>query len=113
ATRGAGDSSWEIRVVDRLGALQFGFTGARNSTSLALDSQGNPWIAYSDQMVMKLAVWDGVAWQTSTVAEAGRRSFGQQVSLKLDVADVPHIVYFEVTNTGPLDGVVKYAVGQR
>ena len=113
ATRAAGDAQWELRTVGRLDAMRFGFTGARNSTSLALDGQGNPWIAYSDEAVMMLARWDGTGWQTSTVAEAGARPFGQQVSLKLDAADVPHIAFFEVTNTAQLDGVVKYALGQR
>ena len=113
ATRAAGDAQWELRTVDRLDAMRFGFTGARNSTSLALDGQGNPWIAFSDEAVMMLARWDGTGWQTSTVAEAGARPFGQQVSLKLDASDVPHIAFFEVTNTRQLDGVVKYALGQR
>ena len=113
ATRGASDSNWQLSEVGTLENLVFGFIGARNVTSLALDSQGNPWIAYSDEKSMKLAIWDGSAWQTQTVVDAGARPLGQQVSLKLDSQDEPHIAYYEVTNKSPLDGVVMYAQGSR
>ena len=111
ATREASDSSWQISEVGRLSGLRFGMTGARNITSLALDSQGNPWIAYSDQEVVKLAIQDGSAWRTETVVEAGSRPLGQMVSLKIDAQDEPHISFFEVTRSGPLEGLVKYAKG--
>ncbi len=37
-------------------------------------------------------------------------SFGG-FGLKLDQSDSPHIVYFEVTDRRPLNGVVRYAKG--
>ena len=110
ATRGADETTWSISEVGRLDDLSFGFIGARNSTSLALDSAGNPWIAYTDESVLKLAVRDGSSWQTHTVVEAGELELGQLVVLKLDADDRPHVTYFEVTSTSPkLDGRVQYA----
>ncbi len=111
ATRGPGNGEWEIREVDSLNDLAFGFVGARNITSLALDSNGNPWIAYSDESRIKLAVWNGSEWQLNTVVEAGRKVLGQLVVLKLDSNDEPHMAYFEVTAMRPLNGVVMYAKG--
>ncbi len=111
ATKGPAESTWEIRQVDTLDQLVFGFVGARNITSLALDRQVNPWIAYSDEKKLKLAVWDGSAWRIQIVEDAGPKTLGQLVSLKLDSRDHPHIAYFEVVNKGPLTGLVKYAKG--
>ena len=111
ATRGSDETNWEIREVDSLDQLTFGFVGARNITSLDLDSKGNPWIAYSDEQKLKLAVWDGSGWQLQTVVDAESKTLGQLVSMKLDFQDQPHLTYFEVTNKGPLEGLIKYAKG--
>ncbi len=111
ATRGPNDTGWEIQEVDSLDKLAFGFIGARNITSLAIDGDGNPWIAYSDEKQLKLAVWDGSEWRLQTVVDAGSKTLGQLVSMKLDSQDQPHIAYFQVTNKGPLEGIVKYAMG--
>ena len=78
---------------------------------MALGSDGNPWIAFSDQAVVKLAVRENGTWRVETVAERGLRAFGQLVSLAVDANDAPHITYFQVTDTAPLDGVVMYAKG--
>jgi hypothetical protein len=80
-------------------------------TSLALDSSGSPWIAYTDRAAVKLAIWDGGIWKTETAVDAEAADLGQLVVMKLDSKDRPHIAYFEVTNNRKLDGVVKYAVG--
>lgn len=78
ATRGPSEADWEIREVGKLDSLSFGFIGARNITSLALDSAGNPWIAYTDEKIVNLALWDGSGWQTSTVAESSDGSLVQE-----------------------------------
>ena len=111
ATRGPDDPVWEIRQVDTLNKLTFGFVGARNITSVALDSEGTPWIAYSDEKKLKLAIWRGSQWQTETVVDAGLKTLGQLVSLKLDSSGHPHIAYFQVTNKRPLEGRIKYVKG--
>ena len=76
-----------------------------------MDGAGNPWIAYSDETLIRLAVWDGCGWEIGTAVDAGLQTLGQLVSLKLDSEDQPHIAYFVVTNEGPLEGRVKYAKG--
>ena len=111
ATRADADSSWEIREIDVLDRLVFGFVGARNITSIAVDSKGNPWVAYSDEKRVSIAVWDGSDWDIDTVVDAGDRTLGQLVVMKLDSDDEPHLTYFEVTSKGPLNGKVMYARG--
>jgi hypothetical protein len=103
ATQASGDAVWEIRSVDTVTKLMFGFIGARNITD----------VAYSDEKLLRLAVWDGSEWRIDTVVDAGSATLGQLVSLALDFQDRPHIAYFEVTDKSPLDGVVKYAFGTR
>ena len=109
ATKAPDEDTWEIREVDALSSLAFGFIGARNITSLAVDSSGNPWIAYGDEKVVKLAIWNGEGWQSSTVIESDGNALGQILSLKLDENDRPHMAFFEVTDTRPLNGQVMYA----
>ena len=112
ATRGADEETWEIREVQALDGFSFGAVGARNATSLIIDDQGTPWIAYSNEQGVSLAIWDGSQWQVQLVAEPSRfRTLGQLVSLKLDFSGDPHIAFFEVTGKRPLTGIVKYAKG--
>ena len=111
ATIGLDDSAWEIREVGTLQDLSFAWPGPRKFTSLVVDREGNPWIAYSDEKVLNLAVWDGRSWQTQTVVPAGYARLGQIVSLKLDSGGHPHLAYFEVTGEDPPTGMVKYAEG--
>ena len=103
ATKGPGDAGWQISEVDSLDNLTFGFVGARNVTSVAVDSTGNTWIAYSDEKTLKLGILDGSRWRTNVVVDAQDRTLGQLVSLKLDSGDRPHIAYFEVTDKVPLE----------
>jgi hypothetical protein len=84
ATRGAGESDWTITDVDTLDNIFYGFEGAREITSISIDSAGNPWIAYSDESTLKLAVGDGSGFRTDTIttSEARGPDFGQLVSLQ-------------------------------
>ncbi len=81
--------------------------------SLALDSQGNPVIAYSDQESIKLAWQRDGQWQVETVQRADGDPLGQTVSLALDASDTPHLTYYVATDLreGGLDGVVFYLRG--
>jgi len=99
--------------VDSLTQLFFGFEGAREITSIKIDGDGNSWIAYVDEVNLKLAVWDGSAWQIDLISTAQDRNkaFGQLVSLELDGDDVPHIATFEITDIGPLQGNILYFRG--
>jgi len=105
-------SEWKITQIDSLNNVFIGFAGARNLTSLALDSGSNPWIAYSDEQALRLAVLDGSGWRTQTAATAIDNPFGQIVSLKLDKNDSPHLAFATVTSKSPLDGFVYYATAQ-
>lgn len=109
AFRSASDAAWETSEIDTLDALFLGFTGARNLTSIALDADGRPAVAYSDERVMRLATRDEAGWRVETIAEAGEVPFGQIVSLAIDAAGQPHVAYALVTSKGPLDGTVAYA----
>ena len=86
---------------------------ARAITAIDVDSEGNPWIVYTDASIMKLAVWEGSAWQIDSVSIATDRgvAFGQLVTMELDADDVPHIATLEVTDVGPLNGNILYFRG--
>jgi len=109
AFRGQDGDEWQISEVDELDAVSTGFTGARNITSIDLDSDGNPAIVYSDESVMKLAQLTGDEWRTEVVVEATDAPLGQIVSLELDAEGRPHIAFAEVTDKGKLDGSIWYA----
>lgn len=114
AFRSDAEASWQITSIDTLDEILYGTgNGARNITSIALDSKGRPWIAYSDESVIKIGVLDGSTWDISVVANAGDTPFGQLVSLKLDSNDRPHLAFFLATSRLPLDGVVMYATQTR
>ena len=76
ATRGPGETEWEILPVDTLDNLEFGFLGARNITSVVVDSQGDPWIVYSHEKVLRLANWVGSGWRIESVVEVGAGTLG-------------------------------------
>jgi hypothetical protein len=86
--------TWQIETVDSAGNTGF-------HTSLALDSNGNPRISYSDQTSVKYAAYNGATWNILTVVGGGDYS-----SLVLDRAGSPHISYYDWTNK-----LLKYATG--
>ena len=59
-------------------------------SSLALDSLGQPVIAYSDGH-LRLARWSGLSWHVENIGPACARD----VSLALDRADKPAIGYYD------------------
>lgn len=88
-------NGWEIQIIDSDGIW---------SSSLALDSGGNPHIAYLDHLNndLKYAHRAGSTWIIQVVDSQGE--VGAYTSLKLDAADQPHISYQEITNRN-----LKYA----
>jgi hypothetical protein len=109
AFREGSGAEWQIHEVDQLSAVLIGFTGARNITSMALDADGQPWLAYSDEDVMRVAQLLDSGWLIETVAEAGEVPLGQIVSLAVDAERRPHLAFAEVTDKGELNGSVWYA----
>jgi hypothetical protein len=81
----AQQGNWTIQTVDELNV---------HSTSLALDSQGNPHIAYTaveglDHNSLYYASWTGTDWVKELVDDVPARV----CSLALDSQDHPHIGY--------------------
>jgi hypothetical protein len=85
---GAQGGTWDIQTVDN---------GNVVSTSLALDSQGNPHIAYTTSVFadgfgghsLHYASWTGTSWVTELVDDVP----ASVTSLALDSQDRPHICY--------------------
>jgi hypothetical protein len=82
---------WSIQDVDLTGAT----IDASLSTSIALDSNLTPHIAYVDKengnWVLKYASWAGSAWNIQTVDQTGKLDI--IVTLALDSVNNPHIAY--------------------
>jgi hypothetical protein len=74
------------------------------STSIAIDSQGRPHIAFYDvrdpgTTRIMYTRYDGKQWYTEHVDTSGQY-LGQRISLALDLDDTPNIAYVDVRNTG-------------
>ena len=75
---------------------------AGHSTSLVLDSNGNPRVSYSGtSLVLSYAIKKGGNWQIETV---DNNCYGDFPSLAVDKSGNPHISYFDVGNSK-----IKYA----
>jgi hypothetical protein len=81
-------SSWISQTVDPNGA-DYGV--------VALDSSGNPHVAYTDGTSIKYAVWTGLNWNIQTVATNNPRdvdvNFVFRLSFALDTNNIPYIMY--------------------
>lgn len=109
ATRGADESEWAITDIADLSSITLGFEGARNITAIDVAPDGNPWIAFGDESRTSLAVFDGTDWAIEDIEISNDQ--GLQVSLAIDSDGKPHIGFFRLNSRGPLDGVIRYAVG--
>jgi hypothetical protein len=80
--------NWQTQTIEYGGRIG-------EESSLALDSQMRPHIAYRDFGIasgqLKYAAWNGSAWQIHVVDNQG--DAGKNPSLALDSADRPHISY--------------------
>jgi hypothetical protein len=97
-------SQWIYEVPDTR-RTHNNYVGLGNS--IALDSKGNPYIAYFDlnNRAIKYTRWTGAAWQTEFVDKGlGSFTLADHVSLKLDSHDQPHVAYYDAGI-----GALKYA----
>ncbi len=108
------NSEWNITNIDTLYYVSIGFTGARNMTSLTLDTQMNLHLTYSDEKILKYANWNGSNWQRETILDVSNTStvLGQLTSLQLDTEGYVYVCYYEVTNKIPLRGIIKYVTNK-
>ncbi|MCH8280453.1 MAG: DUF3179 domain-containing protein [Chloroflexi bacterium] len=106
-------NAWESQRVDKLENVSAGFFGARKTSSLVLDGDDSPILAYSDEKVIKIARQEGSQWKIETVLDGGDPPLGQQVSLALDGDGVLHLTFADVTSKGSpgVKGSIKYARG--
>jgi hypothetical protein len=63
-------------------------------SSLALDSLGNPHVAYVSGDELKYATQNGSNWVTYTVTTGNLSGIAYRLSLALDSNDTPHIMYY-------------------
>ena len=97
-------STWQSGVPDSHRKAN-NYVGVGNS--IALDTTGNPVIAYLDmsRRTVKLARWIGNTWETEVVDQlVDVPSFADRVSLQIDSLNVPHVAFYD----GGL-GALKYA----
>jgi len=94
-------SMWELRTADNT-------RGSGKFNSIAVDSAGNPQVAYADvayeNSSLRYARWNGGSWHTAVLEGADGPKYMHSVSLLLDSKDIPHIAY---TDAGT--NQVKYA----
>ncbi|RMF78077.1 MAG: hypothetical protein D6737_15975, partial [Chloroflexi bacterium] len=103
------DGTWQFEDVGTVDNLMIGFTGARKITSLVLDADGVPHIAYTDRDTVTYASRTGDGeWTTQDIMTADEANLGQLVELALDSNGTPHLTTFDVTNPRPLNGNIYY-----
>jgi hypothetical protein len=97
-------SKWDFAAPD-LRHLSNDYLGF--GPSIAVDSSGNPRIAYFDGTgaLVKYAYFNGTSWQREVVEKIAGMGELDRVSLKLDSNNRPHLAY---SDAGA--GVLKYAV---
>jgi hypothetical protein len=98
---------WETEDVDELSAVELGFSAARKSVSLVLDSNFRPHIAYADKRRVRYAVKPFAEWIHTTVVERAEDSYKGLVVLRLDSEERPAVVFWESHPTEP--GLVRLA----
>ena len=92
--------------------MQISFLGARKTTSLALDREGQPRVAFSDRSGLHYATRNESEWliQTVTGPRQEEMALGQFASLALAPSGQPHIAFYELpSNPRNSTGTIYYA----
>ncbi len=93
-------STWSVEVVD----ASVGDVG--NWSSIALDSAARPRISYLANGLVKVAEWNGSAWQLDVVDVSGDTPAATAIAV--DAADNDRIAYFDTPS-----GNLRYAISQQ
>ncbi len=97
AAEGTSDG-WEAPAWDTLTLDSFGGLSANSGLSVAMDSRGDPHVAYYalKGADLRYATRSGATWSTETVDDF--QVVGPDCSIALDADDRPHICYYDKTN---------------
>jgi hypothetical protein len=104
-------SKWLTEDVDTLADVVMGQVGARKITSLVIDENDTPHIAYTDRNRMVYGQRDDDGWSIQDVPHHTDQFLGQLVELELDAEGNPHLIWYEVESFAPLFGPIIYASG--
>jgi len=103
------DPGWEFETLDSAANVRAGM-----SSSIALDSSGNPHISYTyvnttfNRGDLKYASYNGTDWNTETVVASDDSYLIYSTSLALDSSNQPHISFYENDQVNT-EGSFKYA----
>lgn len=89
------NDAWAIDTIDTLENIQLGFGGARKLVSMAIDSGGDPHLAYGTQRAVRYAARSEDDWTTTTVLETSQSQYNGLVVMRLDPQDNPGIVFWQ------------------
>ena len=100
-------TGWVIDDIDTLTNMNLSFGGARKSTSLVLDSNWRPHVAYADQQIVKYAHKPFATWNVTSVLQHASPINRGLVELELDNTSRPGIVFWQ--SGPPSPGLVRLA----
>jgi len=97
---------WGVRYAHRdqyglwlIDEIEYDAGSQYRSTSLALDSAGDPHISYHTGSEVRYAFWTGSDWQIETVDATDSGAFVYGTSIALDIMDRPYIAYCSMDGT--------------
>jgi len=93
-------------IIEKVDVVSSGFDYYGGSTTVLLDSNGNPHIVYGDFGAIKHAFWDGKKWQIETVVSGAVQQYNN-VDAAIGRGDILYISYPD-----PEDGFVKVVTGK-
>jgi len=99
------NGAWEIDDVDTLEHVELSLDGARKSTSLELDNEWRPHLAYADQQIVRYAHKPFDTWEIDTVLETDSPKYKGLVVLRLDPNERPGIALWQTHPEEP--GLVR------
>jgi hypothetical protein len=96
---------WRIDVVDPNANPFENLDWINQRTSLALDANGRPHIAYETDGALKHAWWDGEKWKIQAMGIAGTQHRNPSLAISRD-----NVIFIGYTN--PEDGSLKVLIGR-